>query len=156
MKLAKVGKALTEPHKARIKASMVGKIPTKLFVTGRTTTETHRKNLSMSLQGRSVSDETKRKIGLANKGKKYGSPSTETRNKIKNSLLGHSVSVETRQKMSVAAKLRHEKRKRIFNNTESYLTQDQPFNPSKRPEKEIHDGPKGTVMNGVANHGRSD
>lgn len=82
-----VGTHLSEEHKAKISVAQKGKPKpgTSAALTGR-----HRPDISAANLGHSVSEDVRRRIGLAHKGK--------------------NVSVETRRKQSLAAKKRRPKR----------------------------------------------
>ena len=76
-------------------------------------TELEHKRLHNVGKGKHLSEETKRKIGEANKGKHFGFHSEEARRKRSETMKGHTVSEKTRKKISEAHKGKHS-----FNNGE--------------------------------------
>lgn len=90
------GKKMTDEHKNKIGKSLKNKEFTK----------SHKENLKMSSTGRILSEETKKKIGIAGKGKptwNKGIPhSEEAKKKISESQTGKKHTVETRKKMRLS------------------------------------------------------
>ena len=59
---------------------------------------------SKTQTGHSVSEETRRKIGLANRGRKFGPHSDEWKKKVSLANKGKVMYIESRKKMSIARK----------------------------------------------------
>lgn len=55
-------------------------------------------------KGKKLSDEYRLKLSISHKGKKYGSPSEETRRKISQAQIGKKISDDTRKRLSLAHK----------------------------------------------------
>ena len=115
MSIAHKGKSLSDKHKARISASLIGKhkdgpseeVKARISATlkGRTLTLETRTKISAARTGRIMSDETKAKISAAKKGK---IKSAEHKSKLRLANTGKTASEETKKKMSVAQKQRYE------------------------------------------------
>ena len=117
------GKILPEETKRKI----------SLALTGRITSEVHRRNLSKALlgntnsRGKVLSEEHRRKLSEAKKGKPGHKPSEETRRKLSLSLIGNKrslgrvLSEETRRKMSDAGRRAWLLRKERSNESPSRL-----------------------------------
>jgi group I intron endonuclease len=99
----KTKRVFSEETKAKISASLVG------LRRGIKLTEEHRKRISLGLVGHDCSEETRRKIGLANAG--HSRPqSEETRRKISEGLRGIRRSEETRHRLKLARQRIKEKK----------------------------------------------
>jgi NUMOD3 motif len=93
------GKPKTEEHKQRMSLAALNRSPE------------YNRRLSVSLKGRVITEETRIKIGNANRGR---SPSAETRQKLSEAGKGKQHSPETLLKMSIAAKRNWQIRKGAY------------------------------------------
>lgn len=82
-------------------------------------TEETRLKISLAKKGIPLSEETKKKMGDAHRGRKRTPRSLEWRSKMSSARMGHPLSPEVREKMSTAQKARRE-RERLSNLVESH------------------------------------
>ncbi len=92
---------LSKSMKGRVVSSETRLKLSKVNIGKKHTDETRKKMVDAWSSRGPMSDETKLKIGIANKGKKRPPISEETRNKLRISHLGKTFSKETREKISI-------------------------------------------------------